>query len=275
MSQPLLTAATLHTPTDITISSSTYCNPIGPGADPWVVQHEGRYYSCEPVADCAIGLWTSDRLTDRGTRRIIWRTPRREWNSHQIWAPELHRLNGRWYIYYTASSAPRYNAGHRAGVLESSADDPCGPYIDRGMLYTGDDPAGRGPNRWAIDATVLTLGGRNYLLWSGWPREEDMQYLYLAALENPWTTRGPRVRLCDNATYVWERVNDMPGGRGLHEAPQVLQRNGRVFVVYSCSSSWDATYKLGLLELAPAGTSTRRRSSRAPATSSASGTPAL
>lgn len=227
-----------------------FCNPIARGADPWVAQHSGHYYYCEPVRDNSICVWTSDRLTHRGQRQIVWRAPRRGWNSHLIWAPELHRLDGRWYIYYTASAGPKDNAGHRTGVLESVADDPCGPYRDRGMVYTGDDPSRRTGNCWAIDATILDLHTGRYLLWSGWPDERDAQYLYISALENPWTTRGPRVRLCDNDTYTWERIGDDPRERGLHEGPQVLLRDGRVFVVYSCSGSWQTHYKLGLLELA-------------------------
>jgi GH43 family beta-xylosidase len=228
---------------------ATFSNPIARGADPWVIQHAGRYYCCEPVADNSIAVRTSDCFTRRGTRRTVWKAPRLGWNSNLIWAPELHRLDGRWYIYYAASAAPRDNASHRVGVLECVTDDPLGPYFDRGMVYTGDDPLCRSANRWAIDATVLEVRGHRYLLWSGWPDGADVQYLYIAPLANPWTTAGPRVRLCDNASYDWERVNDDPRQRGLHEAPQVLKHDGRVFVVYSCSASWQATYKLGLLEL--------------------------
>ncbi|MEW6251344.1 MAG: glycoside hydrolase family 43 protein [Planctomycetota bacterium] len=231
------------------VRPGVFTNPIARGADPWVIRHAGRYYFCEPVRDTSIAVWTSDRLTCRGTRQIVWRAPQRAWNSHLIWAPELHRVDGRWYIYYAASAGPRDNAGHRIGVLESRGDDPLGTYEDRGVVYTGDDPTGRGANCWAIDATILELHGRRYMLWSGWPDTADHQYLYIAALANPWTTIGPRVRLCDNATYTWERVGNDPRERGLHEAPQVLQRGGRTFVVYSCSSSWQPTYKLGLLEL--------------------------
>jgi GH43 family beta-xylosidase len=59
--------------------------------------------------------------------------------------------------------------------------------------------------------------------------------------------------MCANDDYIWERVGEKPENRGLHEAPQVLQRGGRTFVVYSCSSSWQITYKLALLELRPGG----------------------
>ena len=65
--------------------------------------------------------------------------------------------------------------------------------------------------------------------------------------------RGKRVRLCANDDYLWERVGETARAAGLHEAPQVLQRDGRTFVVYSCSASWQPTYKLGLLALRPGG----------------------
>ncbi|MEO5957749.1 MAG: family 43 glycosylhydrolase [Opitutaceae bacterium] len=57
------------------------------------------------------------------------------------------------------------------------------------------------------------------------------------------------MRLCANDDFVWERVGESATGRGLNEAPQVLQRDGRVFVILSASGSWEITYKLGLLEL--------------------------
>lgn len=237
---------------------ATFTNPIFRGADPWVVRHESAYVWCAAYRD-AIHVGISDRLTARGTLTTVWRAPRGAWNSREVWAPELHRLAGRWFIYYAASDGR--NANHRVGVLESLADDPLGPYVDRGPLYTGDDatacavpyPAEQDPhwrgNRWAIDATVLERDGRLYLLWSGWPAEQDVQYLYIAPLEHPWLVGGPRVRICDNTDFAWERVQDDARPRGLHEGPAVLRRGGRVFVAYSCSGAWLPTYKLGLLEL--------------------------
>jgi GH43 family beta-xylosidase len=240
----------------------TFVNPLWPGADPWVVRHEGHYYFCETAGGVGVAVWKSTRLTERGEKRIVWRAPATGWNARQVWAPELHFINGRWYIYYAASDGD--NANHRMGVLESASANPQGDYTDKGVLYTGDDESGGLPNRWAIDATVLTLDDRHgsraqagdpamLLLWSGWPAEKDVQYLYIAPLANPWTIGGRRVRICDNSTHVWERVGEDPAERGLNEAPQVLRHDGRVFVVYSCSGSWQPTYKLGLLELRPGG----------------------
>lgn len=228
-------------------SPPTFVNPIYEGADPWVTQHDGAYYYCRSESDRAVSVWKSDRLTDPGVRRIVWRCPRDGWNRAELWAPELHRIGDKWYIYYAASSGR--NEDHRAGVLESASGDAQGEYLDRGMLYTGDEIETGKNNRWAIDATPVAIGGRLYLIWSGWPDTRDVQYLYIAPMTNPWTIGGNRVKICENDTYAWERVGESTSERGLHEAPQVLHRDGKVFVVYSCSGSWEPTYKLGLLTL--------------------------
>lgn len=226
-------------------SRPVFTNPIYKGADPWVIKKGRHYYLCQSEKGRGISVWKSTKLIDRGIKRVIWKAPNKGWNSRQIWAPELHYLQGHWYIYYAASDGK--NANHRMGVLESTTDDPQGPYIDKGMLYTGDDIVGKTNNRWAIDGTTLQVSDRLYFIWSGWPDTRDIQYLYIAHMKNPWTISSNRVKICENDTYIWERVAESPHQRGLNEGPQVLKRNGKIFIVYSCSGSWEPTYKLGLL----------------------------
>jgi GH43 family beta-xylosidase len=226
-------------------SSQELSNPLYDGADPWVVHHGEIHYSCNSRHDGAIEVWRSDCFPHRGESKVVWTPPRGAWNSHQVWAPELHHIHGRWYIYYAASTGR--NANHRMGVLGATTEDPQGPYEDLGQLYTGDDIAGRTNNRWAIDGTVLQLRGQLYFIWSGWEAEHDVQHLYIAEMSDPATISSKRVQLCANNCYEWEHVGNSRNERGLHEAPAILRHNGRVFVVYSCSGSWQHTYKLGMI----------------------------
>jgi GH43 family beta-xylosidase len=222
-----------------------FSNPLYAGADPWVVRHDGWYYLCQAGPGGRLEVWRSQTLTERGECRVVWTPPPSGWNRAQVWAPELHYLRGRWHIYYAASDGR--NANHRMGVLEAVSDDPQGSYVDRGMLYTGDDPAGRRDNRWAIDGTVLDLRGQLYFIWSGWAGQRDIQHLYLSKMFGACSVKGGRVLLCANDCHPWECVGERRQSRGLHEGPQVLHRNGRVFLIYSCSGSWEPTYKLGML----------------------------
>ncbi|MFG0332971.1 MAG: family 43 glycosylhydrolase, partial [Maioricimonas sp. JB049] len=227
-----------------------FVNPIGEGADPWVVRDPNgdRYLWCFSEGNRGIAIHTSRSLTGLGTKHVVWRAPATGSCSQEVWAPELHFLDGRWHVYFAASDGR--NENHLAWVLRSASDDPLGPYELHGPLATGDGPARRSPNVWAIDMTVLEHRGRRYAVWSGWDAPgTDRQYLYIAGMKSPTELSGRRVRICDNADFLWERVEPGREHRGLNEAPQVLKRGDRTFLVYSCGASWLPTYKLGLLEL--------------------------
>ena len=227
--------------------SGTFVNPLYRGADPFLVKHtDGFYYYCES-ASRGVFIWKSDKMTEKGTRKFVWRCPRKGWNTSNVWAPELHLINGKWYIYYAADTGD--NSTHRTGVLEGVGPNPQGRYIDKGLLYTGDKIESNEENRWAIDATPLEMNGKLYLIWSGWKTVNDIQSLYIAEMENPWTIKSNRVKIVDNDTYVWERVSNSPDNKGLNEGPQILKNGGKVYVIYSCSGSWEVTYKLGQLSI--------------------------
>ncbi|MDR2675386.1 MAG: glycoside hydrolase family 43 protein [Opitutaceae bacterium] len=228
-------------------AANTFTNPIAAGADPWIVRHDGYYYWCLSQNGLGVAICKSDTLTSLGKRHVVWRAPATGPHSKEIWAPELHFLDGRWYIYVAASNGA--NANHRMIVLESETGDPLSAYAFKAGLYTGDNVAKKTGNCWAIDGTVLTHRGGRYFIWSGWKRGSDEQWLFAAPMSNPWTVSGNRVRICKNDTYLWEYTGESPKGRGLNEGPQVLQHGGRTFLVYSASGSWQASYKLGLLEL--------------------------
>ena len=82
--------------------------------------------------------------------------------------------------------------------------------------------------------------GALYFIWSGWPGNSDnvAQNLYIAPMSNPWTISGPRV-LLSQPQLAWESW--------IQEGPEVLQRNGKVFVIYSANESWTDNECLGML----------------------------
>ena len=217
------------------------------GADPWVTRQGNTWFSCNVRRNGSIEVWKSTTFAQRGTPKTVWTPPRRAWNSAEVWAPELHHLNNRWFIYYAASDGK--NANHRMGVLAATTDDPQGPYEDLGPLYTGDDIATKTDNRRAIDGTPFQHNGQLYFLWSGWQDHRDIQHLYIAKMGDPATITTSRQRLAPNDCHAWERVSEDPTRRGLHEGPALLRRHGRIHLIYSCSGSWEHTYKLGLLHM--------------------------
>jgi GH43 family beta-xylosidase len=199
-----------------------------------MIFHGGYYYYTEARDRRQIFIRRSRTIASIGSDAgvCVWTAPERGMNSDNVWAPELHLINGRWYIYYAADNGQ--NVSHRMWVLESEGPDPRGAYVCRGQLDT---------KGWAIDGTVLTVeSGRHYFLWSGWQgRKNGQQNLYIAPMADPATISGDRVLLA-TPDQPWER-KAMP----ICEGPQVLRRNGDIFVVYSASGSWTPDYCLGLL----------------------------
>lgn len=227
-----------------------FVNPIGEGADPWVVRdpNADRYLWCLSDGNQAIAVHTSDSLTSLGEKHIVWQAPESGPYSREVWAPELHWIQDRWTIYFAASDGQ--NRNHLVYVLRSKTRDPLGEYKLYGPLATGAGSDGRSPNIWAIDMTPLEHNGKLFAIWSGWDEpDSDRQYLYIAPMKSPVELAGPRVLLCANNDYPWEFTEDNRKGRGLHEGPQVLKHDGRVFMTYSTAASWLPTYKLGMLEL--------------------------
>ena len=227
-----------------------YVNPIAEGADPWVVRDPNgeRFLWCAATGNQSIAIHTSDKLTSMGERHVIWVAPETGPYSREIWAPELHFLDGHWHVYFAASDGE--NANHLAYVLRSVTDDPIGDYTLHGPLATGDGKDGRSPNVWAIDMTVLEHDEQRYAIWSGWDKPgSDRQFLYIAPMKSPIELSGTRVRICSNDDYPWEITEPGAKGRGLNEGPQVLKTGKRTFLIYSCGASWLPTYKLGRLEL--------------------------
>lgn len=127
--------------------SKTFMNPVYKGADPWVFKHEGKYYMCKSQRG-GIAVSESDFLSGFGEGRsmeqamkMVWRASNddRDWNARQVWAPEIHCVDGVWYIFYAAGR--QYRGPYweqRAGVLVSF-DGPFGPYVEHDdvPLFTG------------------------------------------------------------------------------------------------------------------------------------------
>lgn len=212
-------------------------NPILPPhtADPWMIFHEGFYYYCQSAnGDTGVRIRRSASIAgiahDEGI--VVWTAPAHGMNSREVWAPELHFIDGKWFIYYAADDGDNLN--HRMWVLESESPDPLGAYVCRGRLET---------DGWAIDGTPLVLNdGRKFFVWSGWRGQENgQQNLYIAPMSNGYTLSGPRVLICE-PDQQWERI-----AMAICEGPQVLQNGGKTFIVYSASGSWTEDYCLGLL----------------------------
>lgn len=224
--------------------STTFSNPLlTSGPDPWVAQKDGYYYYTQTL-DNRIALWKTKDISNlkNATIKTVWLPTSGTAYSNNVWAPELHYLQNKWYIYFTADSSGD-DATHRLFVIENNADDPTsGTWAFKGKIAEASD-------NWAIDPSEFEYKGSSYLLWSGWAgKQGGQQNIYIAKLANPWTLAGSRV-LISSPTYDWEK-NGFP----VNEGPEaIVNPDGDLFLTFSASYCGTDDYCLGLLSLKSGG----------------------
>ena len=230
----------------VTPPANTFTNPLlASGPDPWIIKKDNNYYYTHTLGN-RIAIWKTAKVTElrSAAPQTVWTAPATGPNSKNVWAPELHFINNKWYAYYAADDG--VNANHRMFVLEntdSDTDPLTGAWEGKGKISDASD-------KWAIDGTVLEHNGQTYFIWSGWEGDVDVkQNIYIAKMQNPWTIEGPRVMI-STPTYDWETI----GAPDVNEGPAVLKNSaGKVFLTFSASGCWNDDYALGLLTLKEGG----------------------
>jgi GH43 family beta-xylosidase len=220
-------------------TGTTFTNPLSMhGPDPWLQYYNGFYYLATTTWNRTITMRKSRTLGGLASTpdTVIFNLTRPN-GAGTMWAPEFHLLNGpngqRWYLYYVAGQEP-YNLGtQRIHVLESAGLDPMGPYTFKADLL---DPTQ--DNTWELDPSILQLNGQLYLLGTFY---NGSQPNFIRPLSNPWTASGTR-HILSNPTYSWETV-----GGAVNEGAEVLQHNGKTFIVFSASHCSTPDYKMGIL----------------------------
>ncbi|MFW5684139.1 MAG: family 43 glycosylhydrolase [Spirochaetota bacterium] len=207
-------------------------------ADPWVYRHtDGYYYFTATVpeydrlelrrAETIEGLADSEPVT-------IWRKHDEGPMGAHIWAPEIHFIDGKWYIHFAAGGAEDIWA-IRMYVLENESANPLdGEWVERGQIRTGWES-------FSLDATTFEHRGTRYLVWAQHPLGFDGNTaLYIAEMDSPWSIVQPAIEL-SRPEYEWEtrlfKVN---------EGAAVIKNEGTIYMTYSASGT-NHNYAMGLL----------------------------
>ncbi|MBW8685722.1 glycoside hydrolase family 43 protein [Chitinophaga rhizophila] len=226
-------------------AQDTFRNPVLPGGpDPWCTYKDGHYYYMHTMGN-RLELWKTKNIAflKDAPHKTIWTPPASGAFSKEIWAPEIHFIKGKWYVYFAADNGD--NQYHRIYALENSSPDPMlGVWEFKGKVADIED-------KWAIDASVFEHRGKLYMTWSGWEGDKNgRQDIYIAAMKDPLTIQGKRVKI-SSPQYTWETKGDLRDPNLKHldvnEGPQMLKYGKQLFIVYSGSACWTDDYALGIL----------------------------
>ena len=130
--------------------------------DPFVLVHDGCYYlygSIDEYTGKVLRVHKSYDLENWEEPKIIYTLEDDSWAKENLWAPEVHKYNGKFYLFVSIKG----KHGLR-GTEISVSDSPEGPFI----------PIKNGPatpiNQSCIDGTLYVEDGRPYIVYShDWP----------------------------------------------------------------------------------------------------------
>lgn len=213
-------------------------------ADPFVLKNGKNYYFTASVPEYdRIVLRRSDTLEGLkdAAEKEVWHKHDFGPQSIHIWAPELHYLFGKWYIYYSGGDRDDIWA-IRPYVLECTGDDPMqDAWIEKGKMGCAEDDE-FSFRAFSLDATVFEVKGNWYYVWAEKVGVgKQISNLYIARMKNGYTLDTVQVMLT-TPDYDWERYNFW-----VNEGPSVIRRNGKVFLTYSASDT-GIHYCMGMLE---------------------------
>lgn len=212
----------------IRAASPSFTNPVFEPilADPSVIRVGDWFYAYGTEDDWGDGEGSREIPIVRSSNLVEWEyvgeafDARPRWKAGFLWAPDIARYEGRYYLYYSVSVWGDPNPG--IGV--ATADNPEGPFDDHGMLF---DSATIGVEN-SIDPQFYVDDGVPYLIWG------SFHGIYAVELsEDGLEVAGEPIRLAGND----------------FEAPYIIERDGVYWFFGSlgtCCEGAESTYRVAV-----------------------------
>lgn len=169
--------------------------------------------------------------------KVIWHEQNSDSAFRFIWAPEIHKIGGKWYVLFAASGSKDNVWDIDCHIIMCGGDDPYNDeWIDKGKFNGFDDFSFRG---FSLDMTYFECNRKHYVAWA---QHGGNSNVYLATInpDKPWQTTSPAI-LLTKPEYDWERVN-IP----VNEGPAAMIHNGRIYLAFSASAT-GPEYCIGLM----------------------------
>jgi GH43 family beta-xylosidase len=208
-------------------------------ADPWIYRDPAsgcyQFIGSSPGFD-QIEIRSSCRINDLKLAEpaVIWRKRDAGPMSANIWAPELHRIDDVWYVYFAAGDVDKPFSIRMYALSNPDRDPTSDNWQEEGQVTSHLDS-------FALDATRFEHRGKAYMVWA--QQDKAASYnsaLWIAEMDSPTSIKEPVVAITE-PTLDWETR-----GYKVNEGAAVIIRHGRVFMTYSASAT-DHRYTMGLL----------------------------
>ena len=227
-----------------------YPNPFIPErADPYAVKApDGCYYftaSYPAFGDAEHGydriiLRKSETVADLATaeEKTLWKAPASGSCSRHIWAPEIHFIGGKWYIFFAAGNSD--DVWHiRPYVLCCLGDDPYNDEWGSPVRMEASDSDEQSFRSFSLDMTYFSHRNKHYVIWAEIIGDSS---LFMAEINpaEPWKLTTLPI-LLTKPEYDWEKVRFR-----VNEGASVLKTDDKIYVFFSASGT-GSEYCIGRL----------------------------
>ena len=202
-------------------------------ADPYILEHEGKFYAYGTDASDGITVLVSEDLRHwsgpcGASKDGLALHKDDSWGDHFFWAPEVYCIGGRFVMTYSVQEH----------IAVAFSDSPCGPFRQAGPMlpYL--------PGQQGIDSHIFIDGdGSAWMYWVRWdlgngneihvaPLDADLSQLDTARQATCIVTRPG----------TWEAV---PDGSRVAEGPFMLKHDGLYYLSFSCNDYRSQDYAVG------------------------------
>jgi len=199
--------------------------------DPYIFEDDGRFYLFVTARDGVEAYEAADPFGTWHFRGVICSVP----ESRDYWAPCILKHEGKYYLYFSCSSADTFEYLHCA-----MGETPLGPYTEIRRMF----------DRFTIDAHVVETEAGLFLLYA----EDNLEperfgtRIFLDRLTDPFTPANLRKEILvptrDEEIFQRNRQGD---GRDWHtlEGPFWFCEGGFQYVMYSGGCFLNDTYHIG------------------------------
>jgi len=232
--------------------------------DPFImpVPEEGLYYmyasstvSREEGSYGGVAAYTSPDLKTWSGPVRVFEVPEDNFLTGTVWAPEVHRYNGRYYLFATLNSNVEWKAAregfppyyHRTTQIFHS-DSPAGPFVafDNKQPHT---PMGR----MCLDGTLWVEDGTPYMIYCHeWVEVSDGEMCLVELEKDLSRPVGQPVRLFCASAAAWSTGNPAgPDGTMTYVTDGCFlyrTKDGRLLMIWS--SFKNGSYAIGIAESA-------------------------
>ena len=236
---------------------STYSNPlIEQRADPYIVWDEDSGYYYFTASYPAYNTVTNgyDRLVLRRAETIqglsdaeeitIWKAPSSGKMARHVWAPELHKINGTWYMFFAAGNSDNVWAIRPYVLVCQNSEDPFNPdsWVNgsgEAEIHAATSQESAYFKNMSLDMTYFEHNGHHYVIWADIIGQSAL-YMQEIDPDQPWVGQG-KVILLTTPEYGWERDTER-----VNEGATIIKHDGKIFCAFSASGT-GPEYCIGML----------------------------